>query len=71
MERQVYNAEDIRALLGVSESKAYQYIRIMNEELSEKGFLVVRGKVPKAYVEERFFGIKEGRKEEEPWKESI
>lgn len=58
MEKQVYNVDDIQALLGVSVSKAYQYIRVMNEELEEKGFLVVRGKVPRAYVEERFFGVK-------------
>ena len=58
MEKQVYNVKDIQGLLGVSESKAYQYIRVMNDELQEKGFLVVRGKVPRAYVEERFFGMK-------------
>lgn len=58
MEKQVFGVEDIRVLLGVSESKAYQYIRIMNDELTEKGFLTVRGKVPRAYVEERFFGVK-------------
>lgn len=58
MEKQVCNVNDIRALLGVSESKAYQYIRVMNEEHERKGFLVVRGKVPRAYVEERFFGVK-------------
>lgn len=58
MEKQVYNVRDIQGLLGVSESKAYQYIRVMNDELQEKGFLVVRGKVPRAYVEERFFGMK-------------
>ncbi len=43
---------------GVSESKSYQLIRKMNDELSEKGFLTVRGKVPRAYLEERFFGVK-------------
>lgn len=37
MEKQVCNVNDIRALLGVSESKAYQYIRVMNEELERKG----------------------------------
>ena len=58
LEKQVYNVKDIQGLLGVSESKAYQYIRVMNDELQEKGFLVVRGKVPRAYVEERFFGVK-------------
>ena len=39
----------------MSESKAYQYIRQMNEELQKKGFLTVRGKIPAAYVRERFF----------------
>ena len=58
MEKQVYNVRDIQGLLGVSESKAYQYIRVMKDELQEEGFLVVRGKVPRAYVEERFFGMK-------------
>lgn len=58
MTKQVYTARDLQELLGVSESKAYQYIRIMNQELSEKGFLTVRGKVPCAYVQERFFGMK-------------
>ena len=55
MIRQVYGAKDLQELLGVSESKAYQDIRIMNAELQEKGFLTVRGKVPAAYVKERFF----------------
>ena len=58
MTKQVYTARDLQEILVVSESKAYQYIRIMNQELSEKGFLTVRGKVPCAYVQERFFGMK-------------
>ena len=57
MTKQVYGAKDLQELLGVSESKAYQYIRQMNTELQEKGFLTVRGKVPAAYVKERFFGV--------------
>ena len=57
MKKQVYGAKDLQELLGVSESKAYQYIRIMNAELQEKGFLIVKGKVPAAYVEKRFFGV--------------
>lgn len=46
MTKQVYTAKDLQELLGVSESKAYQYIKIMNQELSEKGFLTVRGRFP-------------------------
>ena len=55
--KQVYTAKDLQEILGVSESKAYQYIRIMNEELQKDGFLTVRGKVPAAYVQKRFFGV--------------
>ena len=60
MTKQVLNAKDLQELLCISESLAYKYIRIMNNELREKGFLVVRGKIPSAYVKERFFGVKEG-----------
>lgn len=59
MSRQVYTAKDLKELLGISESLAYKYIRTMNEELEKKGFLIIRGKVPCAYVRERFFGVKE------------
>ena len=31
----------------------------MNTELQEKGFLTIRGRVPAAYVEKRFFGVTE------------
>ncbi len=60
MTRRLYTAKDIQELLGVSESSAYKYIRVMNEELAAKGFLTVRGKIPKAYVQERFFGVQGG-----------
>lgn len=60
MTRQLYTAKDIQELLGVSESSAYKFIRVMNQELAAKGFLTVRGKIPKAYVQERFFGVQGG-----------
>lgn len=60
MTRQLYTAKDIQELLGVSESSAYKFIRVMNRELAAKGFLTVRGKIPKAYVQERFFGVQGG-----------
>lgn len=57
--KQFITAADLAGVLGVSQSKAYGLIRQMNEELKGKGFLVVRGKVPRAYMEERFFGVKQ------------
>lgn len=62
MSRQTYSAKELGEALGVSESKAYSYIRIMNSELESKGFLTVRGKVSRAYADKRFFG---GLSEEE------
>lgn len=60
MAKQFYTAQDLSEFLSVSESKAYGLIRIMNEELQNQGFLVVRGRVPVAYVQKDFWngGIK-------------
>ena len=60
---QMYGAKEMMEVLGVSESKAYAYIRQMNQELDAKGYLTIRGKVPEAYVRERFFGFKAGDQE--------
>lgn len=57
------NAKGVMELLGVSESKAYTYIRQMNEELARDGYLTIRGKVPRSYVEKRFFGISGGKED--------
>jgi hypothetical protein len=46
--------KEIMELFGVGKSKAYEIIQQLNDELSELGFLVVRGRVPYNYVIERF-----------------
>lgn len=63
MGKAMYDVEDVKRLLGVADSKAYDYIRIMNKELAEKGFLTVRGKISARYFEERFFGVGENVEE--------
>ncbi len=45
MSKQFLTAPELAELVGVSLSKAYGYIRQMNGELQQKGFLTVRGKV--------------------------
>ena len=57
MSKQLYGIKEVRVLLGVSESKGYKLIKQMNQELTEKGYITISGKVPRAYVEARFFGI--------------
>lgn len=51
----LYLVNDVMKILGVSKSKAYKVIQDMNEELKEKGYFVIAGKVPKKYFEERFY----------------
>lgn len=60
MKKQFYNAEELAEVLGIGKSTAYTRIKQMNQELAEKGYLIIPGKIPIAYVQERFFGIKMG-----------
>lgn len=42
--------------LGVSKGHAYKLIRELNEELRKKGYLVVAGKIPRAFWKTKFYG---------------
>ena len=53
MESKYYNAEDVMALLECSSTYAYKIIAQLNEELKAAGYITVRGKVPKAYLEKK------------------
>ncbi len=57
-EKQMLNAKDIQELFEVSQSKAYGLIKQMNDELKSSNHIVIRGKVPCAYIEKRFYGIR-------------
>ena len=50
------NATDVATELGISKGHAYKVIRQLNEELGELGFLVVAGKIPRAFWETKFYG---------------
>ena len=49
-------AGEVAETLGVSKGHAYKLKRELNEELQSKGYLVVAGKVPKAFWETKFYG---------------
>lgn len=49
-------AEEVAEVLGVSKGHAYKLIRALNEELQAQGYLVVAGKVPTKYFQEKFYG---------------
>ena len=43
------DVKDVTKILEVSDGKAYEIIRMLNAELKEKGYIVVRGKVNTKY----------------------
>ena len=56
MEKKKYiNAQELSDMLGISISRAYRVIRMLNEELEAKGYLVIAGRVPTKYFEQRWF----------------
>lgn len=62
MENLFYTAKELAAMFGISSTKAYQLIQEWNKELSEKKFIIVPGKIYRAYVNEKIYGYN-GREE--------
>ena len=50
------NVDDVSEKLGESKGHAYKIIRELNDELAKKGFIVIAGKIPKAYWNTKFYG---------------
>lgn len=56
-ENKIYiTASELAEMLGVSVGHAYKIIRKLNQELAEQGFMVIAGKVPRRYLEKRWYG---------------
>ncbi len=54
-----YTVADIQQMLEVSRSVAYKLLKQMNQELEEKGYIVIPGKVPKKFFAEHIYGMAE------------
>lgn len=54
-ESRFYKASDVSEILGVSQSKAYAIIKTLNDDLQEKGFITVSGKISKRHFEEKVY----------------
>lgn len=52
-----YSAKDISEMLDISLASSYKIIRQMNEELKNKGYIIIQGKVPKAFFDEKWYGL--------------
>lgn len=50
-----YTADDVAELLTISRPTAYRIIRKLNDELAEKGFIIISGRIPKKYFDEKFY----------------
>ena len=50
---------EVLELLGISRSSAYRLIKTLNEELNEKGYITISGKVSSRYLMERIYGFEE------------
>ena len=54
-----YSAQEVAEILGVSRTKAYKIVKELNIELREKGYIIIAGKVPKRYFEQRCYAFSE------------
>ncbi len=50
-------AEEIAEELQISKGLAYRMIHQWNEELRQKGYTTVRGRVSRKYYEEQIYGM--------------
>lgn len=55
MKSNYLNADDVATILNVSKPFAYSIIQKWNKELESKGYLVIRGKIPKKFFMERVY----------------
>ncbi len=60
-EKLYYTAAEIAQMIGVGRTTAYGIVKQMNEELKSRGFLAVRGKVPKEFFDAKYFGGTRGK----------
>jgi fructose-1-phosphate kinase PfkB-like protein len=56
MHKTMMDATDVAQALGISKSHAYKIVRELNRDLKSAGYIVIAGKIPKAYWEQRFYG---------------
>ena len=55
MANQFMRAYEVSKELGISRSYAYKLIRQLNQELKERGFLTIAGRINRDYLKERLY----------------
>jgi hypothetical protein len=56
-------ADELAETYGISLGQAYKIIHNLNQELKQKGYITLSGKVPRKYLEERIYGYGGGDNE--------
>jgi hypothetical protein len=54
-----YTAEDVAEMLGVSLSQAYKVVKALNVELGKEKYIVIAGKIPKAFFHKKYYGLED------------
>lgn len=63
MTNQFMRADEVAKELGISRSYAYKLIRQLNQELKERGFLTIAGRINRDYLKERLYEAESGVKQ--------
>ena len=63
MTNQFMRADEVAKELGISRSYAYKLIRQLNQELKERGFLTIAGRINRDYLRERLYTAESGVKQ--------
>ena len=59
MQKQSFmRADEVAQELGISKSHAYKVIHGLNEELQEKGYLTISGRVNREFFREKYYYTK-------------
>lgn len=55
-QKYMMNVDDVMEALDVKRSTAYKIMRELNESLKKEGYKVICGKIPRTYLEAKFYG---------------
>lgn len=62
MSEKFIRAEEVAEVMEISVAYAYKIIRKLNQELSDKGFITVTGRVNREYFNERVYSVNSPKK---------
>ena len=57
MDTPFMKVEEVAKELGVSKSYAYKLVQKLNEELEQKNYITISGRVSTRYFQERIYGL--------------